>query len=167
LQLLDTFCQNPGTNPVPPLTYVTQYVNNFSPDPAVGTLHPQEGDPLPVTLDLFVSATSPQQQDGRVGPAAAGIVVHYDQPNYTWDFGDGHTFGPTSSTGGTYPGGDIHHPYAKAKDYTVTLHVTWRVTYDYILAGVTHAGLYFGRVGQRPDQTFVAHIVEAHAVLTK
>lgn len=167
LQLLDSFCQNPITTAVPPQYYVDQYVRNFVPNPAVGALHPGEGQPLPVTLDLFVSATSPTQQDGHVGPPGTRIVVHYDQPEYTWQFGDGHKFGPTSSAGGSYPDGDIRHPYTNARDYAVSLHVTWRVTYDYILNGVTHAGLNFARVTQGPDQTFQAHIVEAHAVLVQ
>ncbi len=43
---------------------------------------------------------------------------------YTYQFGDGSSFGPTPDPGGTYPNGGIAHPYAKAGTYPVRIDAT-------------------------------------------
>jgi hypothetical protein len=43
---------------------------------------------------------------------------------YTYQFGDGSSFGPTPDPGGTYPNGGITHPYAKAGTYPVRIDAT-------------------------------------------
>jgi len=44
---------------------------------------------------------------------------------YTYVFGDGESFGPTPSPGGTYPDGDITHSYPKRGVYPTRIDVTY------------------------------------------
>ena len=48
---------------------------------------------------------------------------------YTYQFGDGSSFGPTPDPGGTYPNGGITHPYAKAGTYPVRIDATLRAEF--------------------------------------
>jgi hypothetical protein len=66
---------------------------------------------------------------------------------FTYVFGDGSTFGPTTSTGGTYPDGDVTHIYAKPGTYAVRVDTTFGAdfsidgsTWDPIPSTVTVAG---------------------------
>ena len=45
--------------------------------------------------------------------------------HYTYVFGDGTTFGPTPSTGGPWPGGDITHAYPKPGSYHTRVDTTF------------------------------------------
>jgi hypothetical protein len=49
--------------------------------------------------------------------------------NFMWQFGDGQTFGPTTSEGGVYPSGNITHQYVKGRRLSSRRqhHVRWRV----------------------------------------
>lgn len=66
---------------------------------------------------------------------------------FTYVFGDGSTFGPTTSTGGTYPDGDVTHIYAKPGAHAVRVDTTFGAdfsvdgsTWDPIPSTVTVAG---------------------------
>ncbi|MEO3938516.1 hypothetical protein V3N99_17430 [Dermatophilaceae bacterium Soc4.6] len=45
--------------------------------------------------------------------------------HFTYTFGDGDTFGPTTETGGVYPTGTITHPYLKAGSYGTRVDTTF------------------------------------------
>ncbi len=48
---------------------------------------------------------------------------------YTYHFGDGTSFGPTTNPGGTYPTGTITHEYPKPGTYTVRIDATLSAEY--------------------------------------
>ncbi|MBC9957800.1 hypothetical protein [Yimella sp. cx-51] len=48
----------------------------------------------------------------------------------TFTYGDGATSGPTSSSGGVYPTGDITHAYERAGKYTVSVSTTYGGQYS-------------------------------------
>lgn len=54
---------------------------------------------------------------------------------FTYVFGDGDTFGPTTSTGGVYPDGDVTHTYRKRGEYPVRVQTTWGA--DFSIDGST------------------------------
>jgi len=45
--------------------------------------------------------------------------------NFMWQFGDGQTFGPTTSEGGVYPSGNITHQYLKGGAYPASVNTTF------------------------------------------
>ncbi len=45
--------------------------------------------------------------------------------HFTYVFGDGQDFGPTSNEGGIYPSGGITHPYLQAGDYPARVDTTF------------------------------------------
>ena len=45
--------------------------------------------------------------------------------SFTYHFGDGESVGPTTSTGGVYPNGDVRHTYRKAGTYSSNVTVVW------------------------------------------
>jgi hypothetical protein len=45
--------------------------------------------------------------------------------NFMWQFGDGQTFGPTTSEGGVYPSGNITHQYLKGGAYPASVSTTF------------------------------------------
>jgi hypothetical protein len=45
--------------------------------------------------------------------------------HFTYVFGDGQDFGPTTNEGGVYPSGGITHQYAKAGDYPARVDTTF------------------------------------------
>ena len=66
---------------------------------------------------------------------------------FTYMFGDGSAVGPTTSTGGVYPGGDITHVYRSKGTYPVRVDTTFGAefsldgsTWDEIPSTVTVAG---------------------------
>lgn len=54
---------------------------------------------------------------------------------FTYVFGDGSTAGPTTSTGGVYPDGDITHTYRGKGEYPVRVNTTFGA--DFSLDGST------------------------------
>ena len=45
--------------------------------------------------------------------------------NFLWNFGDGQTFGPTTSEGGVYPSGNITHAYLSGGAYPASVTTTF------------------------------------------
>ena len=54
---------------------------------------------------------------------------------FTYEFGDGSTVGPTTSTGGVYPDGDITHVYDESGAFPVRVNTTFGA--DFSLDGST------------------------------
>lgn len=50
--------------------------------------------------------------------------------SYLYDFGDGGAVGPTSSTGGPYPSGDVTYPYPKAGRFAINVTATYSGEYS-------------------------------------
>ena len=80
-----------------------------------------KGDVTLVGLDTFykVNWTAEGFQPGEVDaidPARMNgyhVDVRVKLVNFMWQFGDGQSFGPTTSEGGVYPSGNITHQYLK------------------------------------------------------
>ena len=162
-----TYCATPGGPPPPsPPALVQQWLKTFTPDPAVGTIQPGPGTPLPFTLDLFAQTTAPIQQPGTLSQGGTTVTIHIDGARYTWKWGDGSPDKVTTSVGGPYPTGDVTHKYAKPGKYSAVLTVEWHVTYDVAMPGNNTTGNDFGYINQPGQQAFPVNIVEAHAVLT-
>jgi hypothetical protein len=53
---------------------------------------------------------------------------------FTYVFGDGSRFGPTTSTGGVYPDGDVTHTYRTRGEFPVQVETTWGA--DFSIDGV-------------------------------
>ena len=51
-------------------------------------------------------------------------------PGLTYDFGDGHTSAPTTSTGGGYPTGPITHTYTTPGTYRARVNTTWTAQFS-------------------------------------
>lgn len=49
---------------------------------------------------------------------------------FTYDFGDGGTFGPTTSAGGRYPDGDVVHTYAEPGTFTARVVTTFAAEFS-------------------------------------
>jgi hypothetical protein len=45
--------------------------------------------------------------------------------SFTWLFGDGQTFGPTTAEGGVYPSGSITHRYLRSGSYSASVNTTF------------------------------------------
>jgi hypothetical protein len=53
------------------------------------------------------------------------IDVRVKLVNFMWNFGDGQTFGPTTSEGGVYPSGNITHKYLSGGSYPASVATTF------------------------------------------
>jgi hypothetical protein len=86
-----------------------------------------------VRLPTYFEARWPQAgfapgEVDRVDPARmAGFAVEIRPvaKSLTYVYGDGSTSGPTTSTGGPYPGGDITRTYTRAGTFAVRVDVTY------------------------------------------
>jgi hypothetical protein len=82
---------------------------------------------------------------------------------FSYDFGDGATHGPTTSTGGTYPDGDIRHAYRTAGTYQARVTTTFGA--DYSLDGTTWNPI--PRTVTVPGPATTITVREARAVLVQ
>jgi hypothetical protein len=48
----------------------------------------------------------------------------------TYDFGDGESFGPTTSLGGVWPDGDVVHTYLKRGEFTARVTTQWTAEFS-------------------------------------
>jgi hypothetical protein len=86
-----------------------------------------------VGLDTFykVNWSAEGYQPGEVDaidPARMNgyrVDIRVKLVNFMWQFGDGQTFGPTTSEGGVYPSGNITHQYLKAGSYPASVTTTF------------------------------------------
>ncbi|MEP7160650.1 MAG: hypothetical protein ABI746_06075 [Dermatophilaceae bacterium] len=104
-----------------------------------GTTQPPGGATL-VNLPTYFQLTFPTATStGGYSPGHIRDLTLLGQPvqlritaQYTYDYGDGTTTGPTTSRGGPYPTGDITHTYVTAG--TLTPRATTRFSADYRVA---------------------------------
>ncbi len=104
-----------------------------------GTTQPPGGATL-VNLPTYFHLTFPAATStGGYSPGHIRDLTILGQPvqlriagQYTYDYGDGTTAGPTTSPGGPYPTGDITHTYVSAG--TLTPLATTRFSADYRVA---------------------------------
>ncbi len=80
---------------------------------------------------------------------------------FTYVFGDGETFGPTTSTGGVYPDGDVTHTYRQRGAFPVRVETTWGA--DFSIDGSTWAPIPDTVTVPGPSTTIT--VKEARAVL--
>jgi len=89
-----------------------------------------KGDITLVGLDTYykVNWTTQGFQPGEIEPftlLATPVEVRITLDHFTYFFGDGQDFGPTSNEGGVYPSGGITHQYPKAGDYPARVDTTF------------------------------------------
>jgi len=95
------------------------------------TVHIQpEGNVTLVTLDTFFEVRWPAAgfQPGEIDTTTLlgnQVRIRPTVQGYTYVFGDGTSSGPTFSSGGPYPDGDITHAYAKAGTYASRIDITY------------------------------------------
>ncbi len=83
-----------------------------------------------VTLPVYFSVSWPTagyqpQEVDAVNLLGYDVRIRPTLEHFTYVFGDGTTFGPTTSTGGRYPDGDITRTYAKAGTYSTHVDITY------------------------------------------
>ncbi len=89
-----------------------------------------KGDITLVGLDTYykVNWTTQGFQPGEIEPftlLATPVEVRITLDHFTYFFGDGQDFGPTSNEGGVYPSGGITHQYPKVGDYPARVDTTF------------------------------------------
>jgi len=100
------------------------------------TVHMQpEGNITLVTLPTYFEVTWPVLgfQPGEIDSTSllsSQVRIRPTVHDYTYVFGDGTSFGPTDSSGGTYPDGDVTHAYAKAGSYNSHIDITYGGEYS-------------------------------------
>ena len=100
------------------------------------TVHMQpEGNVTLVTLPTYFEVTWPVLgfQPGEIDSTSllsSQVRIRPTVHDYTYLFGDGTSFGPTESPGGTYPDGDVTHAYAKAGSYSSRIDITYGGEYS-------------------------------------
>ncbi len=134
-QLIGTTCWAdavPGSRP--PLTMaMIQDAFNHTPwaKPQISTQ--PKGDVTLVGLDTFYKVNWSEQgfQPGEidnVDPTRMNgyrVDIRVKLVSFMWQFGDGQTFGPTTSEGGVYPSGNITHQYVKGGGYPASVNTTF------------------------------------------
>jgi hypothetical protein len=100
------------------------------------TVHIQpEGNVTLVTLPTYFEVTWPAAgyKPGEIDPVTLlgnPVRIRPTAHAYNYVFGDGTTSGRTTSSGGTYPDGDITHAYAKKGRYTTRIDITYGGEYS-------------------------------------
>lgn len=107
-------------------TDAQQYLKQLDPDAA--TFSHQPADHAVVNMPTYFSAQGSGPLSGTFGPAVARITINAT-PEYVWSWGDGSAPLTTTSTGGPYPSGDVHHTYRAPATRTVTLTTRWTATF--------------------------------------
>ena len=111
----------PRTPPPPPVPTITQIREAFLELPfAKPTVSTNPGEVDGKTLKDFKTYYAASWPDEGLAPGDVSkpvkllswtIEFKIASKDYRYDFGDGHTSGWTSSTGGVYPDGDVTHSY--------------------------------------------------------
>ena len=126
---------NPDALPSQPALGISQILNAFRLTPfAKPGVHIQpEGNVTLVTLPTYFAVEWPTDgyQPGEVDTAEPAqmlghtVRIRPTAQGYTYVYGDGTSFGPTHSPGGTYPDGDIRKTYDKAGTYDTHIQITY------------------------------------------
>ena len=134
-QLVATTCWPdavPGSRPSLTLAMIRDAFHNTPWAKPVITTEPK-GNVTLVALDTFykVNWSSDGFQPNEVEPIDPATMLGFQvdiRPrldHFTYFFGDGQDFGPTSNEGGVYPSGGITHQYLKAGDYPARVDTTF------------------------------------------
>jgi hypothetical protein len=100
------------------------------------TVHIQpEGNVTLVTLATYFQVRWPAAgfQPGEIDTTTLlgqQVRIRPTVQGYTYVYGDGTSFGPTPSPGGTYPDGDITHAYPRAGTYNSRIDITYGGEYS-------------------------------------
>lgn len=89
-----------------------------------------KGDVTLVGLDTYykVNWTPDGFQPKEIDPTSLlghPVDIRVKLDHFMWLFGDGQTFGPTTSEGGVYPSGDITHKYFSGGSYPASVTTTF------------------------------------------
>ncbi len=122
----------PGASPVVTMAMILNAFHNTGWAKPVVITEPQ-GNVTLVGLDTFykVSWTSQGFQPNEVEAIDPATMLGFQveiRPrldHFTYVFGDGQDFGPTSNEGGGYPSGGITHQYVSAGDYPARVDTTF------------------------------------------
>lgn len=130
-QAIGTTCY-PELVPGKPILGMGQILAAFNNTPwALPTAHIQpEGNVTLVTLATYFEVKWPTAgfQPGEIDTVTllgTPVRIRPTAQSYTFVFGDGTSFGPTPSSGGPYPSGDITHAYPKAGTYDTHIDITY------------------------------------------
>lgn len=132
----------PAAPPPPPQPVLTEAMiaDAFHHTPfakPTATIQPVGGRTL-VTLDTYVQLVWDQHgfapgSTDNLTMLGHTVALRPQARTFAYHFGDGATIGPTPSTGGPYPIGDVKHPYSRAGRYQITITATY--TADYSIDG--------------------------------
>jgi len=124
--------QVPGASPAVTMAMVLNAFHNTAwAKPMIST--EPKGNVTLVSLDTYykVNWAAPGFQPDQVEPIDPATMLGFQveiRPrldHFTYVFGDGQDFGPTSNEGGVYPSGGITHQYLKAGDYPARVDTTF------------------------------------------
>jgi hypothetical protein len=97
--------------------------------PGAASISPQPANgPWLVNTASYFAASGTGPLSGTFGPAGARLTISAT-PTYVWAWGDGSEPYQTTSRGGPYPDGDVHHEYTAPGSRTVTLTTRWAATF--------------------------------------
>ncbi|WP_272463282.1 PKD domain-containing protein [Intrasporangium calvum] len=134
-QLVGTTClpnRVPGVSPVPTVEMIIAAFHETRWATAAVKTQP-EGDTTLVNLETFYRLSwsregfEPDEVD-TVDPATMygyRVQIRPRLVGYVYEFGDGASFGPTDSPGGTYPHGEVTHTYREPGRYRARVLVTF------------------------------------------
>jgi hypothetical protein len=139
-----------------------QYMTQLDPGAATIAQHP--ADRAVVNLPTYFSASGAGTLTGTFGPAAARVTITAT-PEYVWSWGDGSPSLTTTSTGGPYPGGDVHHTYRSPGSPAVTLTTRWAASFVVDTAFGQFGPFDVGGPQIAPSTTRVVRVREGRAEL--
>jgi hypothetical protein len=134
-QLIGTTCWSdavPGSRPVLTMAMI-QDAFNHTPWAVAEISTQPAGNVTLVGLDTYYKVNwttqgfQPNEIDA-IDPARMNgyrVDIRVKLVNFMWQFGDGQTFGPTTSEGGVYPSGNITHQYLKGGAYPASVNTTF------------------------------------------
>lgn len=122
----------PGVAPMPTVEMIVEAFHRTSWAKASISTQPK-GDTTLVGLKTFYRAQwsgqgyEPGEIDS-IDPATMfgfNVQIRPRLESFVYHFGDGSSFGPTTSTGGVYPSGDVIHAYPRPGKYPANVDVTF------------------------------------------
>lgn len=125
-----------GDEPMPLPVFTVEDLRRLEVSPAVTAVEPEPDTLVGLHTNMYASA---EDQVFDTELAGFPVQVRVTPVSYTWDYGDGTTFGPTELSGGPLPAGswdeptDTSHQYADTGDVSVVL--TTEFAGEYSISG--------------------------------
>lgn len=125
-----------GDEPMPMPVFTVEDLRRLEVSPAVTAVEPAPDTLVGLHTNMYASA---EDQVFDIELAGFPVQVRVTPASYTWDYGDGTTFGPTELSGGPLPAGswdeptDTSHQYADTGDVSVVL--TTEFAGEYSISG--------------------------------